>query len=348
MRKTLVILLAFLIMFTSNTPSFGHTMAFKKSPQFKRATASSQNAATGYGFLVPLPGGRPGQSMETFKRDVDGLVAARQTWLRTGLPNWLLAPSGSGSRVNFDEHQVRLLNEALGYAKSRGLKVYVYAGSPDWMQELSYPQYKTATTLYWSGLAARTSNIDVWQLFNEADTSHYKTYEGLVPSKAYLAEMRDIIGAGRTAIRAERPQALITTNLSGWPMDDNTEREWNRVLDTIAPSLDVIALDIYTGDNLTEATNLTGRVDRIEARYRKAVIIAEFGLQTQGWTEPDQALYMPAMIRSLKKARPMAIIAYEYRDTSAGESFQGFGIVRYDRSSKAAASTVFSLMADQS
>lgn len=304
---------------------------------------------TGFGFLVPLPGGRPGQTLDTFKKDVDGLAAAGQTWLRTGLPNWLLAPTGSASSVRFDAAQVAALNTALDYARSKGLKTFVYVGMPDWAGGFSHADYAAATKLYWGGLASRVGQrIDVWQLFNEADTTSYQNYAPVSAEVDYLRRMRDLIASGRTAVRAHAPSARITTNLSGWPMNDAREAEWNRVLDVLAPALDVVSLDIYTGDNATEAFKLTARIDRIEARYRKQVAVAEFGLQTQGWTEQDQLTYMPAMVTAIKAAEPMAVIAYEYRDSGPGQEYQGFGIVRNDRSAKVATSTVLAAMQPQS
>lgn len=303
--------------------------------------------STEFGFAVPLPGGRSGQTMESFQRDIDGLARANQRWLRTGLPNWLVAPAGSpNGHVVWDAEQVKRVNTALAYARSRGLKVFLYAaGAPDWARDYRRDQYATAAKSYWAGLAQRLGHqVDVWQLFNEADMTHYRTHESVVANTTYLRELRDLIAMGRTVIKHQRSDAIVTTTLSGWPLNDEMESSWRRSLDMLAPAMDVVAVNVYTGDNLDEAGALTDRIVRLKARYGKPVYVAEFGLQTQGWSEADQAKYMSAMVRAIKAARPMAAIAYEYRDTYAGDHFQGFGLVKYDRSPKTGYSAIVQAM----
>jgi arabinogalactan endo-1,4-beta-galactosidase len=96
--------------------------------------------------------------------------------------------------------------------------------------------------------------------------------------------------------------------------------------------LDVISVDTYPADNLTEIQKLPIRIADIERRYGKPVIVAEVGLQVAGkWTSEDQARFVPAAIEAAKEAAPLAIIVYQLRD----EGRNSFGLIQENRTPRA-------------
>ena len=107
----------------------------------------------------------------------------------------------------------------------------------------------------------------------------------------------------RDSVKAVNPNILVTTNSTGWPMSDAAQSRWQQYFDGIHANLDVISLDTYPADNLTEIQKLPIRIADIERRYGKPVIVAELGLQVAGkWTSEDQAQFVPAAIEAAKEA----------------------------------------------
>jgi Glycosyl hydrolase catalytic core len=130
-----------------------------------------------------------------------------------------------------------------------------------------------------------------------------------------------------------RDAVPVTTNLTGWPLNDEREQEWYLVLDAIGDSLDVISIDLYPADNETEIGRLPERMERVRQRYGRPIFVAEIGLQTTpgSWTEPDQQRYLTAAIEQLRAVELWGICLYELRDN---QSPAGFGITRADSTKK--------------
>ena len=118
----------------------------------------------------------------------------------------------------------------------------------------------------------------IWQAFNEADHAHYQRFTKATRNATYLGELAALLGLARETLG--RDGVPVTTNLTGWPMSNETEQEWYLVLDAISDSLDVIGIDLYPADSEQEIAVLAQRMNRVRQRYGKPIFVAEIGLQT--------------------------------------------------------------------
>lgn len=309
------------------------------------AADSAPKEPSGVGFAVPLPGGRPGQTPQSWRADIDLLASGHMGWVRCGVPYWRVAPDGDTTHIKWDEEAAEELRAALQYATDRGLRIYLSAGAPDWAVEFGRVGYRRVAENFWEGLADRLGGLpSVWQVFNEADASHYSTHRPLHPDRAYLRELASLLVAARERLGARSSGVpLITTNLSGWPMNNMTQAYWNRILDQLAPDLDLLTVDVYPQDNWDEIERLPERVEQLCARYGKPVGVAEFGLQTGG--KPSrQRDALVGIVDALRQARPTLVIGYELRDPPPGVEFPDFGLYTHDSRAKAAAAPVLRTM----
>lgn len=271
---------------------------------------------------------------ERWRADVDTLVANGQNLVRTSVYAWLVAPAA----YQWDAESAAFYREALQYARDRGLAInLVVPGAPDWARDYDFEAYAEACTWFWNAMHdAYDDQVDLWQPYNEADHAHYQKFTATPRENAndfdrYLGEFAHMLGVASEVLG--RDGTPVTTNLTGWPMNDEREKEWFHVLNAIQPALDVISLDLYPADTEKEIAVLAARMDRVKKRYNKPVFIAEIGLQTTpgSWTESDQKRYVPAAINQLRTIDLWGICLYELRDN---ESPAGFGIQNTDGSKK--------------
>jgi len=268
--------------------------------------------------------------MTRWRTDIDTLASWNQRLVRCGLPSWLLAP-GPGEWSN---SWSKFYREAITYARNRGLLInLVLPGAPDWAQQFNYGEYVRSCQWFWSGMADHFGDeVSVWQVYNEADSTHYRHFTSVEPTGTYLSEFSSLVGKAHAILAS--PGSLVTTNLSGWPMNDQREQHWKTLLDVLAPSMDLVSLDVYPADNLQQIDLLPQRIDRVRGRYGMPVFIAEVGLQTPpgGWTEGDQKRYLTTTIRRLRTSELWGICIYQLRDEVSPAHF---GVQRADGSPKA-------------
>jgi hypothetical protein len=264
-----------------------------------------------------------------WRADVDTLTEHKQSLLRTGVYAWKLAPEEN----RWDRAAASFYREQLEYARSAGLVTnLVLPGAPDWAQSYGWSKYVAACTWFWTRVRDTFGDqVALWQPFNEADHAHYQRFTPARRDATYLGQLAELLGLARTTLGKDG--VPVTTNLTGWPLNDEREQEWYQVLDAIGEPLDVISLDLYPADNEKEIARLTERVERVKRRYGKPVFVAELGLQTtsDSWTEPEQQRYVSAAIEQLRTTELWGLCLYELRDT---ESQPGFGIKRADGSPK--------------
>lgn len=303
---------------------------------------------TEYGFTVSfLPVDNSTNKLAGFKRDVDSLVENGQEWIRFGITGWEVVDHwGNAKTMEWNEQALAGYEDAIAYARSKGLSIYLVTADGHMGLDASSAEYRAMMGQYWSVLAERfADDVAVWQLYNEVDAGHYSkstVFKGRL-SGEYLSGLETMLDIGRDAVKSENPDTMITTNTMGWPMENATEKRWVRFFDAVESTLDVIAIDVYPTHYTGEIAKLDARVERMKKRYDKPVIIAEVGLQTcpECWSEEDQGNYVSAAIESLAQADPMAVIVYEFRDEK-GDT--GFGVLRSDWSGKSGFDTIIASM----
>lgn len=298
------------------------------------------------GYLGAMVGAPIDQDdVARWRADVDMLADHGQTLIRTGVYAWLVAPGS----MQWNGESAAFYREAFGYARERGLAInLVLPGAPDWSQELPFKEYAEACTWFWTAMRDNYDDqVDLWQPYNEADHSHYQKFTAAPRQNSddyarYLGEFGYMLGVAQEILGHNGTP--VTTNLTGWPMNDEREEEWYTVLDAIQPALDVLSIDLYPADNEVEIRRLSERIERVRKRYDKPVFIAEVGLQTTpgSWTESDQRRYVPAAIDQLRTGELWGVCLYELRDN---ESPAGFGIIGNDGTPKPGFEAVMKAMA---
>lgn len=283
------------------------------------------------GFRVAGPDSSPQSTVDTFKQDVDRLVSMRQQWVRYDVPSWRIAPKGSRSSVEWDRDALSRQAAAARYAHSRGLKVMlVTSGAPDWSQPLDDETYRGVSRVYWTGLRdALGAFVDTWQVFNEADTTHYRTFAHIEPNAAYLDSLRKSLATAHAVFGSGPLPRAVTTNVTGWPCDDRTERRWERYFGVLSPTLDVLSVDAYPATDMSLVDAVPARLDRLALRFGKQVYLAEFGLQTEEGTfsEEDQRRAYVHLLQAMARSRSAVLIAYELRDSTGSQTPAGFGVL---------------------
>lgn len=288
---------------------------------------SSGTGSERLGAMVGLP--VDDADVARWRADIDTLVDHGQNLVRTGIYGWKVAPQPD----RWDPASVSFYREQLDYARERGLDVnLVVPGAPDWAQNYGFDEYRAACRWFWGQMREGFGDqVDLWQAYNEADHAHYQTFRSATRDATYLAEFAGLLAVAQDTLG--RDGVPVTTNLTGWPLNDEREQEWYLVLDAIGGSLDVISIDLYPADNEDEIARLPERMERVRRRYDKPVFVAEVGLQTtpDAWTETEQQQFVAAAIEQLRTAELWGIALYELRDNA---SPAGFGIKRADGTHK--------------
>lgn len=313
-------------------------------PQIPKRSTSQQK----YGFNTHLTTGRYGYyenlDVNAFKKNVDESVNKKLTWIRFSINSGEIVPSGDIRTINWNEQNLAVYKEAIDYAKSKGLSVYLVTDVPFFAKDYSVDDYKKVAQIYYSRLAAEfAGKIGLWQIFNEADTHTYNEYKPIddtIPLDAnYLNTLKDIVTTIRQTIRSSDRKVPITMNVSGYPISakERTFDRWVQFYDVLGSRLDWLALDMYPDKDPNGQQLLIQRVNDISSKYGKKVAVAEIGMCTATFSEADQAVYMPEYIQALKNSEAKVVILYEYQDEGAGDNCEEtFGIKKVDGSFKPA------------
>lgn len=283
------------------------------------------------GVTVPLPGARTGQTLDTWKRDVAAVADSGLRLIRAPLSSWVGSSPSGAKGLDFSTQLAKDNLRALDHAKEKGLSVLVatagHAGGPYSGTAVAYID---VARQYLGALASRLgARVDAWQVFNEPDRGHFRTYAPVSPDPGYWLELRRTLDAGKEAISEALPGVPLTTNLGGWPCNDEVESSWVQALDVISPALDVIGLDCYCGTDLALIDALAGRVQRIGARYTKPVWIVETGAPVDPEnriTAQTQGRYGAAHVQSLRRGGAVMVGWYDLRDPVSGAE-RGYGLL---------------------
>ena len=291
-------------------------------------------------------------TLDLFKRSVDLLANQNQDWIRFNIRTWEVAQAGGeANSVEFNEN-IGVYDEAIAYAKEKGLKVFFVTNVPDFAKEYSHEDYKQVAKDFYTKLAQRYSEqVDIWQIFNEADTHAFRDYSGIgYPlDPKYLQELAEVMQVSADAIKAVDKDAKTTANLSHWVRSGvDIIEKGTTFFDAINDSIDIVSLDLYTDDSLDEINRLPSIIEYFSKRYNKHVFIAELGLPTAGFPEEIQGAAITAAIEALKSGnvRPEGVIIYELSDeaTAYNAAERSFGVFNIDGSPKDSADDVFVAM----
>ena len=160
-----------------------------------------------------------------------------------------------------------------------------------------------------------------------------------------LDDFATILDTAVQAIRSFAPTARVTTNVGGYPLNEQLIQSWEMYFDDIHQDLDVISLDMYPDDNASTIGQLDDIVQRFQERYQKPVSIAEIGMCVdQRFNEVQQSTYLGQYLAELAGASttPESVFIYEVQDngTFSGGCEPNFGLRRDDGSERLAWETV--------
>lgn len=270
---------------------------------------------------------KPGQNLtlETFKKSVDRLSAAKQGWIRFNIWEWEVAKTGNPTSIEWNEENLKKYDEAVDYAQKKGLKIFGVMSLPNFAEKYNLNEYENFAGIYAEYLARRyKGKVGVWQMFNEADRHRYRTYNLFdSPEDSYLNELNVITEQMNNAIKRADPTAKTTMNITPWDLGPNLLSQGTRFFNAVGSSIDYMTLDLYPGNDISLINALPVYVAYFSKYFNKEIIVGELGMPTGDgrFTEADQAKYVPMMVDSLAKGlvKPRAILLYELTDeTSAG------------------------------
>jgi len=289
-------------------------------------------------------------NLDTFKRNIDELATQGVLWVRLPIFEWEIARTpGTVNNIPWNLSELSKYDEAINYAKSRGLKIYLVNAFPGWAKDYSHEDYKKFVRNYLDFLSKRyRGKIDIWQVFNEPDIHYFRTYECIVKPNCdapdpfpagYLEQLQDILSSAREVIKGNNPNVVVTTNVGGGRPFHSS---WEVFLNVVGSALDAISLDIYPETDEDMINSLPQKISYYRQKYQKPVYVAEVGMNTFYHTEEEQAMYLPRYLDKLKEGRPNLILLYEYQNSVPAEKAredngeEAFGIKRRDGSRKLA------------
>lgn len=310
------------------------------------ADPDPEETARGAGFTVNAPGETP--DLTAFNEQIATVAEEGGTWVRFGVPAvWAVEQWGQGDQMVFDERVLETIDDAIDSARDAGLSVYLITTDSYYMDD-DRELYRDIMSGYWGALADRFADrVDVWQVYNEADGWDYVNAD---PDRdtgpEYLEKLADDLGLARDVIRERNPEVLVTTNASGYPVDETLEAEWQTFFDAMGDSVDAITVSVYPQMNETAIAELPGELGALRDRYDKPVIVGEVGLQTCStcFSEQDQGEYVARTVDSIAEADVLATLVYELQDS--GTDGEGtFGALRIDGTKKSGAQEIFDAIA---
>lgn len=287
-------------------------------------------------------------SLDAFKEDIDTLAKEGMNMIRFSLRPYAVVESydpKSESVFTWNEQKLADYDEAITYAKAKGIDIFLVLNTPEHARNASSSEYMNITSDYFSFIANRYKDqLTMVQLFNEPNIHHFRDYSATVVDNEYLESFREAAFAASRACKAANPAIQTTINVGGWPLNEGLVAEWERFFDSNSDLIDVISIDLYPDDNKETISHLQEWLQRLKNRFGKPVMVAEIGLPTGSgrFTEDDQGKYLNMSIEELKKAGVVGILPYEIRDEARNpnSSEASFGIKRADGSHKKSYNTV--------
>lgn len=271
-----------------------------------------------------LNGEADNMTLEAFKGDVDRLVQANQKWIRFNFINNGVVQGNADGSVGFSD-KIGVYDEAIDYARQRGLKIALVTNAPESFANLPIDQYVQSAANFYLELAKRyKGKIETWQLFNEADTHNFRDYHDISAGfeATYLDDLVKVVAASASAIKSQDPNAKITMNASLWAPDRSIIRDrTTRFFDPLASSLDIISLDPYPDVyDPNSAQTIPEDIEYFYNKYKKDIAIAEIGVSAHDIPDNQKrANILLSQLSTIKSGRikPKAVFPYEMRNEEA-------------------------------
>lgn len=322
----------------------------------RRARVAGRHRRVQFGFNSGVGPAGTEVDITKFKADIDLMAANGCQWVRFGIAPNEVTSGGTPTSVTPNEAGLAMNDEAIDYARSKGINLYLNISKPDsYADGYTFANFRTALNAYWSLLINRWGGkVAVWQLFNESNGSDYQTGESIplgthTPGSPYLTQLATLLSDGRALVKAANPGALVTTDAEGFPVDDEMQTEWEVYFDMLAAHLDIIGLHMYPVDNAAAIATVSDRITAMRTRYGKPVAYSEFGIPTASggdYTEGDQQTFLPQQIAEAKAGLGKIIMPYEFRDQSATitDPEMAYGIRRNNGTNKSGYTAIMNAM----
>jgi len=272
--------------------------------------------------IHPFAEGEDNMTLDEAKRDVDKLVEAKQEWIRFNLINSSALTLKDDGSLEFTKG-IEAYDELINYAKQKGLKIALVTNAPESLASLPTNEYADQAAAFYTQLALRYGDkIDTWQIFNEADSHHFRNYNGQYDfDQAYIDDLKKVVEASSEAIRAISKNAKITMNASLWGADKKAIRNrTERFFDALNGYLDFISLDPYPDvSDPNAALTIPQDIEHFYKRYdgKKDIVIAEIGVSELDIPDAQKrANILLSYISAIKSGnvQPKAVLIYEMRD----------------------------------
>lgn len=357
----------------------GITFYLASKPQEIRQRAFGPT--TEFGFNTDVSAVNSSLDINRFKANIDTLSANGQKWVRININDAEIAQEAPGAQIQlvtptpiqlpptstppptvdtvkglsaspiqWNTANLSVYDQAVDYALSHGLKIFLVTSTPIFAKNYTLDDYKTLTDQYFNYLSARyTGKIAVWQIFNNANVSGYTDSLPLTSlDSTYLSNLTSVIGVARNAIKTNDPNALVTTNAGGIPLNDTLTASWNQYFDALSNNLDIISVGMYPNTDTVEISKLSNIIESLKTRYGKDVVVSDTGMCTQQgvYTESDQQNYVTQAVNNIKLSSVKLVLQYEImdQDTASGTCNGSYGILKTDGSQKTSYPAVISSM----
>lgn len=298
-----------------------------------------------FGFTISAP--KPG--LTDFARDLGAVVDLGAHWVRFGVVGFQAVQDWTGpDRPVFDEDVLNLYDQAFDLVEARGLSICLLTvdGVP---AKRNTTDYLNTMGRYWSALSQRFGKrVALWQVFNEANDSDFRSAGEIEDDwDAYLEQLSDALAVARVSILRHAPRVRMTTNASGYPVDDAKEAQWLKFFAGISSQLDVCTLDLYPVLSEAAIASMPERIGRLSDATKLPVSVGEFGLQTgEGlYSEKQQVESLSRSIEAFSRSRADSAFVYRLRDDGARND-DGFGLYKIDGTPKSSVPDIAESIAD--
>ncbi len=354
---TVVTLLAIVAGGTHNSYSIGEpTPVAQVSPSPERINLSPIKYGFNTHVHAVLDSPEDNMTLENFKRGVDILASNNLDIVRIDIRAKEIADvGGSPNEVRFNEN-IKVYDEAIRYAKDKGLNIFLVTNVPEFASRYSHSNYLNVTADFYTKLITRYNEYldeeDVIQIFNEPNKHSFRDHTEIssLLSDNYLQQLSETIETGSKSIKKVNNKVIVTTNLSHWVGRGEELTEFGPAFFDEIKGIDAISLNLFPDDKEDEIERLPQYIKFFFERYQKPVYLAEIGLPTAVFSPTSQGDSLSKSIDALKRGevRPAGIIIHELFDTTASwkEAENSFGIYTSDFSEKESANDVINAMLD--